>query len=453
MKRIFIIFIILSSLANIKVLAETNDKTYIVKFHNDKSIHIFSAKEMDILQTKSYNCLKNNIGFYHDTIDYIEPNYDVELFNKSENKNWNISAINAPYAWRYTCYGNDIKIAMIDSGIYAHPYLKNCLLKGYNFINNSINTNDTIGHGTFVASIISAESNPNYVTGVSPKAKIIPLKCFDNNYSTKVATIAEAIYAAVDKYKCDIINMSFGLSNDSLTLKNAIEYALSENVILIAAVGNRGTSKLQYPAAYEGVIGVGSINAAYEHSEFSQFNDSVDIVAPGEDLCGILVNGFELNSGTSFSAPHVSAAAAIALCIDDTITPLQFNKLLQSTSHDLGESGYDEYYGYGLLDIEKMSKSLIQNYDFFMSPVNINNGKIQVTIANNTDENVSAIMVNAEYVHNTLANSLVNSIILPANSMQVIESGEFDNNSKCFLWGSFDTMKPLFRYRIYNQYS
>ena len=128
--------------------------------------------------------------------------------------------------------------------------------------------------------------------GISHKSKIIPLKCFDKNTDTYIDDIIPAIYDAVDIYKCDVINMSFGITSNSQKLEKVVTYALTNNVIVVASVGNQGCETLYYPAAYEGVIGVGSINNNSEVSTFSQYNTSVDVVAPGEALESLRIDEY-----------------------------------------------------------------------------------------------------------------------------------------------------------------
>ena len=113
-----------------------------------------------------------------------------------------------------------------------------------------------------------------------PKVRLVPLKCFDDK-TTNVSVICKAIYGAVDDFGCDVINMSFGLMEDSIALKEAIDYAAGKGVIIVAAVGNDGTEELCYPAAYDNVIGVGSVDKNEGVSSVSQHNKSVFITAPG----------------------------------------------------------------------------------------------------------------------------------------------------------------------------
>lgn len=216
-------------------------------------------------------------------VDYSEPNYNVELHSG----NWNFKNIECDFAWKLGCYGNGVKIAVIDSGLQDFEEIKDNIIQGKNYLDETKGTEDNVGHGTFVTGIIASNSY-----GISHKSKIIPLKCFDKNTDTYIDDIIPAIYDAVDIYKCDVINMSFGITSNSQKLEKVVTYALTNNVIVVASVGNQGCETLYYPAAYEGVIGVGSINNNSEVSTFSQYNTSVDVVAPGEALESLRIDEY-----------------------------------------------------------------------------------------------------------------------------------------------------------------
>lgn len=310
-------------------------------------------------------------------VEYYEADCEVKLFEDYDNSNpeysqWNLSAISIDKAWNIGCYGNDIKVGVIDSGIYEHPDLKNNISKGYNYINSTTDTTDNIGHGTYVSGIIAAECNDEYITGIAHQVKIVPLKCFDNNIETKASMIANAIYDAVDVYGCDVINMSFGMDESltNKTLQLSVAYAIQHGCIVVASVGNDGNSTEYYPAKYDGVIGVGSINENNELSWFSQYNSTVDVVAPGEIIQSVSIDGYDKDSGTSFSAPHISAVAAIAKCIDNEITAEEFMKLIETTSTECEldtQTGYDVYFGYGLVNVQSIINDMLKDTPVFLS--------------------------------------------------------------------------------------
>jgi len=407
---------------------------------NNRNYQVVSKKEL-------------NMYLEHGLVEFYEPDEEIILFDgyeiPIETTMWNHNKINLSKAWKIGCYGNDIRVGVIDSGVYAHSDLQHNLLTGHNYLNDSSDTTDNIGHGTFVSGIIAAEANGQYIDGIAHKAKIVPLKCFDNDYQTTVTNIADAIYDAIDVYDCDVINMSFGMTGSSTTLKNAIEYAQENGCILTASAGNDGNTTINYPANYDGVIGVGAVDSKNSICYFSQRNRSVDVVAPGSELESVSISTFKNNSGTSFSAPHVTAMAAIAKCIDKNITSSEFNTVLQETSTDLGAVGYDTFYGYGLINVEKMIDKLLEDTPYFMSPILENSNEISVTIYNNSNENLSAEEITGSYEDGKLLNLSINDADILKGDTKTFKTAK-QENVKFMLWKSLNNLMPLFNCREYS---
>jgi len=419
--------------------AEAYD-SYILKYEGEDDIHVITAKEKENLLSNTGAgisiCADNEKN-----IEYIEPNYEVFLYDNDGETNWNVSMINANSSWDYGCYGNGIKIAVLDSGVNVCEGLKDSVISGYNVINYSDDVSDNIGHGTVVCGIISNSADNESSVGISQKATVVPIKCFDKNYTTKVDKIAEALEYVIDNVDCKIINMSFGLNGNSAYLKSKINSALQKGIIVVAAVGNGGSNTLRYPAAYDGVIGVGAVDSEYSWCDFSQHNKSVDVVAPGKDIDVIKTNDYAKGSGTSFAVPHIAAAAALALSIDSEMTPENFFELLQITSTDLGDEGYDEYYGYGLINMEKMTERLVSRSDVFMSPVNFDGDKYTVIIKNNTENTLNAINVMRSQ-DGTMC-KITPLELRPNKKTSLTVDTNFSGTIKCFLWRSLDSMKAL----------
>lgn len=390
-----------------------------------------------------------------ETVDFYEPNYEITLFDDfsdtQSTTQWNLESIKVSKAWNIGCFGNDVKVGVIDSGAYKHYDLSKNLLEGHNYLTNDNDTTDNIGHGTFVSGIIAAEANGQYIDGIAYCAKVVPLKCFDVGYTTKTAMIADAIYDAVDVYNCDVINMSFGMPQSSITktLQLAVNYALQKGCILVASVGNDGNDTVYYPANYAGVIGVGAVDKNNNLCSFSQRNKSVDVVAPGKEIIGISIPNYSENSGTSFSTPHVSAAAAIAKCIDENITGTEFQKVLQATSEKIGGKDYDESFGYGLISIENIVDKLLENTEIFMSPVSIVGDTVSVVIYNNSDKELQAVGIVANYKNeNQFCGFDLNPVSLPDGQTKKMQ-GKRENKIKFMLWSDFNALTPLTKQREY----
>ena len=295
-----------------------------------------------------------------------EENWPVHLLDLPDDHyaplQWEIPAIGVESAWSAGLDGTGVRIGIIDSGLMReHEDLAGAnILEGYDYTSDSTDVTDEVGHGTFVTGIIAARrGNGVGVAGLAPGAEIVPLKFF-SRLGGSLGDLVAAIWDAVDVYACDIINLSVSVDLPSRELEAAVNHAMERGCAVVAAVGNDGNSRLIYPAAYAGVIGVGSVDADLQCSWFSQRNASVTVVAPGSQLMGLATrepyfNGgdmpYEMGGGTSYSAPMVAAALAIALQADPTLTPELLRGYLALSSVDLGEEGWDEEYGYGLLDI------------------------------------------------------------------------------------------------------
>ena len=326
---------------------------------------------------------------------YSEPNYIIELdaitydVSQSEEKQWYYQKLNMEYCLNYDIRGESIRIGIVDSGIFAShiDFANTTIIPGTNYCVSSdselrYNTNDSYGHGTFISGLIGASNeSANGMVGIAPDAELVPLKCFDGKNGS-LANIISAIYGGVDTYHCNIMNLSFGMQNDSTALSEAISYAFDKGVILVSSVGNlgaegsSGNDPLFFPAAYPQVIGVGSTESDDTISYFSCQNESVFLVAPGSNLRSLSyanVSEHVVGSGTSYATAFVTASAALALSIDQELTPVELMDFLKKSSKDLGSSGYDTIFGNGLLDIGSLLSKIsdrLHGPEFIIGDVN-----------------------------------------------------------------------------------
>ena len=268
---------------------------------------------------------------------------------------WNLEMIGAEQAWQSGLTGRGVRVAVIDSGVSTvnGDFDPDRLLAGKNTANEASSTEDSGGHGTLVAGIIgAAKDNGVGIAGIAPNVTIVPLKTFTDT-TVHVGAVANAFYAAVDEFDCDVINYSYGIKTSTQAYHDMVKYAVSKGVIVICSAGNEGSSTLHYPAAFDEVIAVGSVNSAMECSTFSQHNSSVFVTAPGEKITslGLDPESVRTASGTSLSAPHVAALAALLKEAHPEMTTADFKEILKTSCLDLGDEGYDEYYGWGLIQI------------------------------------------------------------------------------------------------------
>ena len=243
-------------------------------------------------------------------------------------KQWGMKMIGMEAAWQSGLTGRGVRVAVIDGGVYTNTgeFDADRLLPGKNMIEEGGSTEDSNGHGTFIAGIIgAAKDNGVGIAGVAPGVTIVPIKTTDGS-DTQNGVSAQAFYAAVDEFHCDVINYS--------------------------SAGNDGSTTLYYPGALEDTIGVGSINKGMERSDFSHRNKSIFVVAPGEDVYSLGQGGsVRSSSGTSFSAPFVAGLAALLKEAHPEMNTADFKAILQASSKDLGDAGYDVEYGYGLIQV------------------------------------------------------------------------------------------------------
>ncbi len=287
------------------------------------------------------------------TVSYSQANYiqravltpdDPEFPNQ-----WSLTKIKAAQAWDISPGGSaEVTVAVIDTGVAYENYADakgtyaqatdfggTTFTAGYDFINHDSHANDDHGHGTAVASIIAATTNNSLgIAGIAYASKVMPVKVLDRyGYGTDV-TVADGIYFAVDN-GAKVLNLSLGGSVGSPTLRNAVSYAVKKKgASVVAAAGNQGIKGLLYPARYDEVIAVGASDLNGDRLYYSNYGTRLDLLAPGGDLNadldengtkdGILLETldittpgdytqfkFSLGQGTSFAAPHVSAAVAL----------------------------------------------------------------------------------------------------------------------------------------------
>lgn len=262
--------------------------------------------------------------------------------------------------------GTDIKVAVIDTGISTKAIHAELVAEGYNYIYENNDTEDKIGHGTAIAGIITESSDSalsETVTGVT----LVPFIIQTTDGSGKVQKgspemLAQAIRDAIDIYGCRVINISIGTTVESTALSEAVEYAEENNAVIISSVGNKNgkdPGSLYYPAAYPTVIGVGSVNKNGRVSGFSQRNESLMLVAPGEKIWTVSKNGKALlTSGTSYAAAFVTAAAAALLYACPELTAEEVRSILCDTATDILGPGYDISSGWGILNSEKAMDGL-----------------------------------------------------------------------------------------------
>lgn len=291
-------------------------------------------------------------------ISELKKNKDIEFIEEdgvwsvnTQSLPWGIDQIDAELVQAQDISGQGVKVAIIDTGISIHEDLS--VKGGKNFISKNGSYIDDNGHGTHVAGTIAGLNNNLGVVGVAPAAELYALKALDKNGSANWSNIAQAIDWAITN-KMQIINMSFGGSVGSKTVERVINKAYNSGILLIAAAGNEGANSIIYPANYSTVIAVGATDDTNTIASFSNRGSKLELVAPGVDINStFLGNSYISASGTSMATPHVVGTAALIWSKYPGLTNTEVRERLKSSATDLGATGFDTTYGYGLVNANK----------------------------------------------------------------------------------------------------
>ncbi|WP_050493598.1 type VII secretion-associated serine protease mycosin [Streptomyces sp. NRRL B-1381] len=286
---------------------------------------------------------------------------------------WSLQRVLLDELWKQST-GKGVRVAVIDTGVdVRNEQLKPAVdtEAGRNFLPKGLKTpdgvkiergkengtTDTVGHGTKVAGIIAArEAKGTGFTGIAPDATIIPIQQNDAEGHGDTATLADAITYAVDKAGADVINISQDTADavkPSTKLKQAVDRALAQQVVVVASAGNDGLGgnvKETYPASFDGVLAVASSDRNNERAPFSQSGDFVGIAAPGVDMVSTVPGGGHCaDNGTSFSAPYVAGVAALIRAKHRDWTQAQIVAQIQQTA-ERSVAGHDNAVGWGVVD-------------------------------------------------------------------------------------------------------
>lgn len=281
----------------------------------------------------------------------------------NENIDWGLHLLGIPELWKQS-KGEDIKIGIIDSGIdLSHQDLQKAVQSVKDFSGNN-NLFDSTGHGTHIAGIIGARENKTGVIGVAPKSLLWIAKSWQKGTPSKIEDVCEALDWLIQE-KVDIINMSLWIEKDNKTLRELVNKAEKENISVVAAVGNEGDTENAggFPARYQSVISVGSLNHKGKVSKTSSRCPSIDIVAPGEKILSTIPpNTYGWMNGTSMAAAFVSGTIALLKAKNRKYSRKWRNEAarikdrLQKCSIDLGRLGADQQSGFGLLNAKKFTE-------------------------------------------------------------------------------------------------
>ena len=325
-----------------------------------------------------------------------------DIFSSTANEiGWQLDKMDVQDAWA-TSKGAEMVIAVLDTGVnFSHPELTHCQWVNTDEIaNNSIDddnngyVDDTVGwdfvfdtnnpgpsytnldennHATFIAGVIAAKEDSTGVVGIVPEAKIMNLKVWydrtpddDEEVWATYEDIGRAVTYAVDN-GADVISISFSGKKKIFTKLTEIGYydemeaATDQGVVIVASAGNNDYSTKRYPACFDFVIGVGATDYYDNKASYSNYGNWIDFVAPAGDRDDNndlhLINStyfhngsYRVSCGTSYSAPLVAGVATMIKAVDNSFGLKEVRKIIQRTCIDLGDSGKDTYFGYGMVN-------------------------------------------------------------------------------------------------------
>ena len=266
--------------------------------------------------------------------------------------------IYATYAWRYS-KGTGVRVAVVDTGIAPrHPDLR--VYGGVSFVSGVRSWADDQGHGTHVAGTIAAAQNNQGVIGVAPQARLYAVKVLNRQGSGRTSAILDGLNWCY-RNRMHVVNLSLGGSASSHSTgqySRAYEQAgrrlRNRGILAVAAAGNSGRTSRPYvgnPARCPSFMAVASVDCNRRRAASSSFGPQVEISAPGVSVWSTDYRvGYSQKSGTSMACPHVAGVAALVKRRRPTWTGDSIRVHMRRTAADLGTSGRDWLYGYGLVN-------------------------------------------------------------------------------------------------------
>jgi thermitase len=260
-----------------------------------------------------------------------------------------LTNINAFGAWDISQGSTNVIVGVVDTGIDAsHPELTNRVVAGINLWDTNYNTTDTLSHGTLVAGLIVANNNNAYATAaIGWKCRVMPIRVTDLSGTTETWIIANGVTYAAD-HGCKVVNASFMCSGDG-TISAAAAYLRDRGGLFVCAAGNGGA--VDNVPNDPNMINVAGVTSDNSHSTHSNYGPPIDVCAPCESITslGLYALGYPRASGTgtSFAAPIVAGTIALMWSANPALNPDQVEAILKSTATDLGDAGWDQYFGYG----------------------------------------------------------------------------------------------------------
>jgi thermitase len=299
-------------------------------------------------------------------VEYAEQNVTLSIPDPKPDKVYPSAAVQAPFSvqgsptdpdltWGYEdikadliprCPDSAPVVAVIDTGVdYTHPELAGRVILGHDFHNEDDDPMDDHGHGTHVSGIIAAAANNGAGSaGISDRSRILAIKVLGADGSGSNWNVIQGIYAAADHPEVRVINLSLGTWVGTWSFHNAVDYAVGQDKLIVAAAGNSNSNSPYFPAYWSqysvGVMAVGANDQQDCKAVFSNYGNWVTICAPGVSILSCLPNGrYGSWSGTSMATPFVVGAAARLLAVNPKLRNHELAAILEGNTDSLTSDG------------------------------------------------------------------------------------------------------------------
>ncbi len=293
-------------------------------------------------------------------VDFAEPSKTVSIadadqtayhYTTDDNTDWGVSAIGAE-SYNQSLIAShetlpEIVVAVLDTGIYFEHerFVDRIAGHGASFLDtNTYTVDDQNGHGTHCAGII--------VGATADNVKILPVRILDvEGYGSDLGIYCGMLYAM--EQGVDVVSMSLGGSGESALMEYMVDQLYEAGIVCCVAAGNESMDADNvHPARAERAITVGAVDQYKNLAYFSNYGPVVDVVAPGVDVYSAGIDSpdeFVYMSGTSMATPYVAACSAMVLSADETLSVDDVDAFLKANAIDLGASGKDDLFGYGMV--------------------------------------------------------------------------------------------------------
>ncbi len=361
---------------NPKAVIKSNDGIYLIQFAS------VSATKTALSEISNWPDIE---WVELDTYSDVDVADNVSVASKS----WGVSKIGADkYADSISSIRDDIVVAVVDTGVSNHAFLSGRIQNGgFDYVDNDSDPSDKHYHGTHVAGTI-VDCTPGL------NVKILPVRVLNAEGRGSSFNVGNGIKYAAD-HGAKVINLSLGGSHSNYKDEN-IEYAINKGVIVVVAAGNENdNTSYSCPAHLNKAIVVAAVDENDRRASFSNYGDSVDIAAPGVGIISCVPGGsYRSLNGTSMATPHVAAVAAMFKLKYPSMTPSQVETMVKENARDLGSTGWDKYYGYGIPNLSDIVSVEPTGITLDQSNVSIKIGgtvtlTATVTPSNATDKTVT----------------------------------------------------------------